>query len=121
MPAVAIDLGNIKTSTRKPSKLSLTLSVSCTIVLPPSWPGPPTAPQICASSQAGDLWVAKAGSCQLDFLTLINGEPLERLEIDQVLASEIINLVDACSVTAPCNQFPCFEVVSNQCVHFLFL
>jgi hypothetical protein len=76
MTAVAIDLGRIEVS-NKHSLSSLTLSSSFSIILPPGWPKPATAAELCDASSAGEIWMSKAGSCLVEVLTLIDGEVSE--------------------------------------------
>ncbi|KAK1761403.1 hypothetical protein QBC47DRAFT_428862 [Echria macrotheca] len=67
MTTVAIDLGSVKvTSTR--SAVSLVLSSSFSVTLPPRWSRENTAVELCTASRAGDIWVSKAGVCRIGFL-----------------------------------------------------
>ncbi|KAL2141744.1 hypothetical protein VTI28DRAFT_2055 [Corynascus sepedonium] len=64
MLAVSIDLGSIRVAGKTPN-LSLTLSSSIYIALPPSWSGSPTPAELCQASSSGKIWISKAGSCQI--------------------------------------------------------
>lgn len=106
MVAASVDLGSIKITGRK-HNLSLTLSSSCTIVLPSSWSTPYTADELRRASFAGDLWISKAGSCPIEFLTLLNGELPDSANLDPTVTTAIVGLASECSVRY---QHPCLAV-----------
>jgi hypothetical protein len=96
MLGVSVDLGSIKLAGK--NRLSLTLSSSLAISLPPSWSAPPAAEDLFKAFLAGSLWVSKAGSCQIKFFTLINGELLESATFSPALIATIASLASECSV-----------------------
>jgi len=100
MSATSVDLGNITVTGGKADFL-VSLSSSISISLPAAPSIPASAVELSLASKAGDLWIAKAGACQLDFLTLINGEPLDCTTIGKDVASTIINLAADCPVWMP--------------------
>ncbi|KAK3315020.1 hypothetical protein B0H66DRAFT_605937 [Apodospora peruviana] len=97
MPPTVVDLENI-TVRQKHTKLSLTITTSFTIDLPSAVLDPSTAAEISQLSKTGELWVAKAGSCQVDFLTLVNGEHPECAGVDPKVASTVVDLAADCPI-----------------------
>ncbi|KAK0635134.1 hypothetical protein B0T17DRAFT_31799 [Bombardia bombarda] len=98
MPATAtFDLGNIK-AIRKQSNLSLTITTSFDIIMPHLCSEIPTAAGLYESSMAGDIWIAKAGSCQLEFLTLVDGKLPDSTTLEPAIIVELGNLAASCSV-----------------------
>lgn len=98
MVVASVDLGSIEVARKKP-RVSLTLSTSFTIALPPSWSEPPTADELHQASSAGRIWVSKAGSCHVEVLTLINDERADSV-LEPNLMATIVNLVSECSVSS---------------------
>jgi hypothetical protein len=101
MPAVSIDLGKIKVAGKTPN-LSLTLSSSCTVALPAPWTHSASATELCQASSMGDIWISKAGSCQIDVSTLINGQVPDAESLDPSIMTAVANFASDCSV---CNGF----------------
>ncbi|KAK4162234.1 hypothetical protein QBC43DRAFT_215789, partial [Cladorrhinum sp. PSN259] len=98
MLAGKVDLGSIKLA-KKRSRLSLDLTSSCTILFPNTTRKKlPTAAELSEASSSGQIWISKAGSCQLDFLTLVNGEPLNDSPADPTLVSMVAHLSAECQV-----------------------
>lgn len=98
MLAGEVDLGSIDLA-RKGSRLSLALESSCAIWFPNTTRTDlPTATEISEASASGQLWISKAGSCQLNFLALMNDKPLEDSSADPTLVSMVANLVAECQV-----------------------
>ncbi|KAK3989796.1 hypothetical protein QBC44DRAFT_77868 [Cladorrhinum sp. PSN332] len=93
-----LDLGSIKLAGRR-TRLSLTLESSCAFsFLNATRKELPTAVELAEASSSGQIWISKAGSCQLNFATLINGEPLDDSSADTTLVSMIANLAAECQV-----------------------
>jgi hypothetical protein len=90
MLVVPIDLGSVKVSGKKPS-LSLLLSSSFAIALPPPWTHLLTAQELYEASSSGKIWISKAGSCQVDILGLDSDKPSS--VIDHHTMTAIVNLV----------------------------
>ncbi|GAB1313253.1 hypothetical protein MFIFM68171_03463 [Madurella fahalii] len=97
MVAVPIDLGSIKVTGKK-HNLSLTLSSSFTIMLPPSWSTSYTADELRKAFLAGELWVSKPGSCRIEFLTLLNSGLCGGASLDPSVIAAIISLASECPV-----------------------
>ncbi|KAK4221786.1 hypothetical protein QBC38DRAFT_113049 [Podospora fimiseda] len=93
-----VDLGRIKLAGKR-SRLSLTLESSCAISLSDTTRKEvPTAAELAEASSNGQIWISKAGSCQLKFLTLINEEPLDDSMADPSLVLMVANLAAECQV-----------------------
>ncbi|KAL2019134.1 hypothetical protein VTK56DRAFT_10085 [Thermocarpiscus australiensis] len=97
MLASSVDLGSIKVAGKK-SSLSLTLSSSFMITLPPSWPEPPTANELCQASLAGEIWISKAGSCLVEVLTLVNDKNPDTVGFDPGVVAAVVSLSSECPV-----------------------
>ena len=98
MVTVIVDLGSITVKGKHPG-LSLALSSSAMIALPPSWDwSPPTARELCEASAAGKIWVAKAGSCRVDFAANVNDGLLNDI-FGQATMTAIVNLPSECPVS----------------------
>jgi len=98
MPAGEVSLGSIHL-TGKGSRLSLALESSFAIWFPNTTRTDlPTATEISEASASGRLWISKAGSCRLDFMTLMNDKPLEDSSADPTMVSMIANLAAECQV-----------------------
>lgn len=92
-----VDLGSIKVTGKKPN-LSLTLSSSFTISPPPLWPITLTADELSRASSTGNIWVSKAGSCQIEVLTLVNDEPPD-FAFEPSTVAAIVSLASECPVS----------------------
>lgn len=99
MVIVSVDLGSIKVTGKKHG-LSLELSSSFTIMLPAFWPASCVQDELCNASMAGKLWVAKAGSCQIEFVTLFNGLQPEHAGLDPSIMAAILGLASDCPVSS---------------------
>ncbi|KAK0705321.1 hypothetical protein B0H67DRAFT_380205 [Lasiosphaeris hirsuta] len=97
MSAAVVDLGSISVATKQ-SLLSLTLSSSFSIALPSLWPQPLTAAELCRSSKAGDIWIAKGGSCQIDFRALVNDGRSGSSNCDHIAASKVVHMAAECPI-----------------------
>lgn len=100
MLAVSVDLGTIKVAGKAPN-LTLALSSSLTIALPPLWADAPTAKELCHASSTGRLWISKAGSCQIDISSLINNEVPDPASFDPSIMAAIASFLSECPVRSP--------------------
>ncbi|KAK4132866.1 hypothetical protein BT67DRAFT_383879 [Trichocladium antarcticum] len=91
-----VDLGSIKVTGKKPN-LSLTVSSSFTISPPPLWPITLTADELSRASSSGNIWVSKAGSCQIEVLTLVNDEPPD-FAFEPSTVAAIVSLASECPI-----------------------
>ncbi|KAH6850907.1 hypothetical protein B0I37DRAFT_429233 [Chaetomium sp. MPI-CAGE-AT-0009] len=96
MLTVSVDLGRIKVAGKTPN-LSLTLSSSCTVALPSPWTDSPSAKELSQATSAGEIWISKAGSCQVEILTLINDELPDTESLDPSIMTAIANFAPDCS------------------------
>jgi len=99
MPAITVDLGNVTVRRSETNTFSLSLTSSCTIDLPPTWTESPNASEIASAVKEGTLWITKAGSCQLDFAVLVNGNPPSEEDIGEATLLKILDLVAECPVS----------------------
>ncbi|KAK3943449.1 hypothetical protein QBC46DRAFT_254129 [Diplogelasinospora grovesii] len=98
MPSTVVDLGDLKL-VKKPSNLSLALSSSVSVTLPPGCPEPVTAAELCQLSKSGRIWIAKGGSCQINFRTLVNAKPAASLGLSAKRLSDVLDLAADCPVS----------------------
>ncbi|KAK4190018.1 hypothetical protein QBC35DRAFT_544117 [Podospora australis] len=97
MQVVGIDLGNIEVIPKN-SYFSLTLSASCSLSLPSAWKATPDAIALSQASSAGDIWISKAGSCQIEFSTLLNGSPFDESIFGEEAIPVVAHLAAECRV-----------------------
>lgn len=99
MRDVSVDLGCIKVVGKKPS-VSLTLSSSITVRPPPSWPTTltPTAHELSQACSAGEIWISKGGSCQIELSSLVNDRPPASF-FEPSLEATVVNLASECPVS----------------------
>ena len=100
MLGISVDLGSIKVAGKRPN-LSLTLSTSFSIIMPPSWRAIPTAEELRLAFSTGKIWISKAGSCQIDVLSLVNGEVPTTASFDASIIAAIANFTSECPVSRP--------------------
>jgi hypothetical protein len=100
MLAVSVDLGTIKVAGKAPN-LTLTLSSSLTIALPPSWSEASTAEELYQASSTGRIWISKAGSCQVDISSFVNNEVPGPASLDPSIMAAIASFLSDCSVRGP--------------------
>ena len=100
MLTVSVDLGSVKVAGKTPY-LTLSLSSSLTIALPPSWPEAPTAEELCQASSTGNIWISKAGSCQIDILSLVNNQVPDTTSLDPSIMTAIAGFLPECTVISP--------------------
>lgn len=100
MLAVSVDLGTIKVAGKAPN-LTLALSSSLTIALPPLWADAPTANELCHASSTGRIWISKAGSCQVDISSLVNNEVPDPASFDPSIMAAIASFLSDCPVRKP--------------------
>jgi hypothetical protein len=98
MLAVSVDLGSFKVAGKTPS-LTLSLSTSMTIALPPLWLEAPTAKELCRASATGTVWISKAGSCQIEMSTLINGQVPDTASFDPTIIAAMTSFLPDCPVS----------------------
>ena len=100
MLTASVDLGRIKVAGKTPN-LTLSLSSSLTIALPRSWSEVPTAEELCHASSTGNIWISKAGSCQIDILSLVNNQVPDATSLDPSIMTAIAGFLPECTVS-PC-------------------
>ncbi|KAK5660948.1 hypothetical protein OQA88_12323 [Cercophora sp. LCS_1] len=74
-----VDLGSIQVTGGGSGELGLSvvLSSSFSVILPPSWKGSATATELHRASQAGEIWITKDYSVLIEVLTLVEGKVFE--------------------------------------------
>ncbi|KAK3344099.1 hypothetical protein B0T25DRAFT_615574 [Lasiosphaeria hispida] len=97
MSTAVVDLGSISVATKQ-SLLSLTVSSSFSIGQPLPWPQPPTPAELSQSSKAGEIWIAKGGSCQIDFRAIVNVGLSGTASCDPNAASKVVHMAAECPV-----------------------
>lgn len=90
------------------SQLSLSLSSSFTLALPPLDTEPVTADDISHLSRTGQLWIAKANPCRLVVVSSIEGLDLDeralRSCIDSIIDCPVRNTIYLPSLATSSNQ-----------------
>lgn len=99
MLTASVDLGSIRVAGKTPN-LTLSMSSSLTIGLPPSWPEAPTAEELRHASSTGKIWISKTGSCQIDMLSLINNQVPDATSLDPNIMTAIAGFLPECSVSS---------------------
>lgn len=99
MEGTTVNLGSI-TVARKNSPLSLGLTSSFLIDSETTTLGLQqlTAIDLARHSKDGNLWMAKSGSCQLVFKTVINGQLPDPNVVNPAIISSLIDMAAECSV-----------------------
>lgn len=92
--------GKLQVASRN-SKVSLSLSSSFTLALPPLPAEPVTAADISLLSRTGQLWIAKATSCRLEVVCSAEG-----MELDPRAVQTCIDSIVDCPVCVTTFQAP---------------